>query len=82
MNHETQHLECLIARLSEHAEVHETCLPYDTDQRQWTNDLREAASRLEQMSVALKIVHTWSRVPGALDPGHTETMCANALRMP
>lgn len=73
-------LDALIGRLHEHAEVHETCLPHDTDQRQWTEDLRAAASWLEQMSVALKIVHTWARVPGALDPKHTEDMCAGALR--
>lgn len=76
-------LNQLVARLYDHADVHETYLPIDTFQRQWTDDLREAAAWLEQMSAALKIVHTWSTGwPGALDPSHIEAMCANALSLP
>lgn len=64
-------LDHLVALLYEHADAHDGTLE---------SDLREAASRLEQMAIALRVVHTWATVPGALDPKHTAAMTANALR--
>lgn len=44
-------LDHLVARLYEHADAHDGVLE---------SDLREAAFRLEQMALALRIVHTWA----------------------
>lgn len=74
-------LNALLGRLYEHAEAHEHIAKKSDEQNQCVLDLRAAASRLEQMKVALQILHTWASVPGALNAEHVKAQCANALGM-
>ena len=35
--------------------------------------------RYQEMERALKVIHTWASVPGALDPKHVRDLCNKAL---
>lgn len=38
-----------------------------------------AAYRLQQMSMALRVIDTWASVPGALDAKQVKDLCKKAL---
>lgn len=69
----------LARRLYEHADVHAADAAGDAEQKQWEADLRVAASKLEQMELALRIIWTWSQHPERFDCRHAAAQCANAL---
>lgn len=41
--------------------------------------LDDVAARIVKAESALKVIHTWSRVPGGLHPDHVRNLCAKAL---
>lgn len=45
-------------------------------------DVLDALVHAEEMRSALRAIHTWAGVPGALDAGHVRALTAKALRMP
>lgn len=44
-------------------------------------DVLDALAHAEEMRSALRVIHTWAGVPGALDAKHVQDLAAKALRM-
>ena len=45
-------------------------------------DILDALAHAEEMRTALRVIHTWAGVPGALDARHVRELTAKALHMP
>lgn len=45
-------------------------------------DILDALTHAEEMRTALRVIHTWAGVPGALDARHVRELTAKALHMP
>ena len=45
------------------------------------SDIFDALRHAEEMRSALRVIHTWAGVPGALDARHVLDLTAKALRM-
>ena len=44
-------------------------------------DIIDALRHAEEMRRALRVIHTWASVPGALDAAHVRDLAGKALRM-
>lgn len=44
-------------------------------------DIIDALRHAEEMRTALRVIHTWAGVPGALDARHVRYLTAKALHM-
>ncbi len=44
-------------------------------------DILDALQHAEEMRSALRVIHTWAGVPGALDARHVRELTAKALHM-
>ena len=40
---------------------------------------RQARDRINRLEVALRVLHTWAGVPGALEPEHVRRLTSRAL---
>ena len=45
-------------------------------------DILDALAHAEEMRTALRVIHTWAGVPGALDARRVRELTAKALHMP
>ncbi len=45
------------------------------------SDIFDALRHAEEMRSALRVIHTWAGVPGALDARHVRDLTAKALHM-
>jgi len=45
------------------------------------SDIFDALRHAEEMRSALRVIHTWAGVPGALDARHVRELTAKALHM-
>lgn len=61
-------LTALAARLRDHAAMHESIVPHDDEQRQWHDDLLDAAEYLRQCAQAEPVA--WMMVNPTTLPGH------------
>jgi len=61
-------VDVLVGRLRAHAEAHEYIANADPEQKQWMNDLYDAADALERMRAALRDICEWTERYTA--PGH------------
>lgn len=67
-------VDALVGRLRAHAEAHEYIANADPEQKQWMNDLYDAADVIERMRAALRDICEWTERYTA--PGHPITTVA------
>ena len=49
------------------------------DKNEAKRQMREARDKINRLEVALRVLHTWASVPGALEPEHVRRLTSRAL---
>jgi len=67
----------IIERLREHAEIHESHIPHDDEQRGWADDLRKAADEIDRLRDKARL---YEELRAVIDGGSESMTHADAIR--